>query len=242
MKYLLNLTYDGSKFYGWQKQKRWETVQGNIEASLSQILNRKIIVMGASRTDRGVHANDQYATFKYGEIKDLNKFAYSVNKLTSESIYIKSIYRVPDDFSARYDAKMKEYVYKINVGMYNPLEKDYVFQYNKYINVRLLKRAAKKISGKHDFKSFTSDNEKTNYVRKINSIKVIKKGDYVYIYLQAKGFLRYMVRNIVGLLLDINENEITVEEINKIFEAKDRSAAGRKAEACGLYLNKIKYK
>lgn len=242
MKYLLNLTYDGSKFYGWQKQKRWETVQGNVEVALSKILNRKIIILGSSRTDRGVHAYDQYATFKYGEIKDLNKLAYSLNKLISDSIYIKSIYKVSDDFSARYSPKMKEYVYKINTGMYNPLEKDHVYQYNKYINIKLLKKASKKLQGEHDFKSFTSDNEKTNYVRKLNSIRIVKKDNYVFIYLKARGFLRYMVRNIVGLLLDINENIITIDEINKIFDAKNRSAAGRKAEACGLYLNKIKYR
>lgn len=241
MKYLLNLSYDGSKFYGWQKQNRWETVQGNIETHLSQILNRKVIILGASRTDRGVHAINQYATFKYGEIKDINKLLNSLNKMIDKSIYIKSIYKVKDDFSVRNHAKMKEYIYKINTGIYNPIEKDYIYQYNKYINVKLLDKAIKKIRGEHNFKSFTSDNERKSYIRKVNAIKIIKDGNYIYISLKAKGFLRYMVRNIVGLLLDINDNKKTIKDIDNIFKSEDRSANGRKAEANGLYLNKIIY-
>ena len=241
MKYLLNLSYDGSKFYGFQRQVRWSSVQGNLESAISQILNRKITISGASRTDRGVHANDQYAHFKYGEIKDLSKFLNSLNKLIDKSIYVKNIYKVRDDFSARHGAKMKEYVYKINTGIYNPIEKDYVYQYNKYINLSLMRKAAKMISGEHNFKSFTSDNEKNSYVRKVNSIKITKKDNYVYISLKARGFLRYMVRNIVGLLLEINDNKRTLKDINLIFKAEDRSANGKTAEACGLYLNKIIY-
>lgn len=241
MKYLVELTYDGSKFYGFQKQNNKETVQGNIESVLSKILNENIKTTGASRTDRGVHAYSQFISFETSKDIDRNKLLNSLNKLINESIYIKNITIVNDDFSPRYNVLMKEYVYKINVGEYNPIEKDYVYQYSKKINISLLKKAVKKLKGKHNFKSFTSDTEKDNYEREIKDIKVIKKNNYVYIFIQAKSFLRYMIRNIVGLLLDINEGKKSINDINFIFKSEDRKVLGKCAPACGLYLNKIKY-
>ncbi len=241
MKYLVELTYDGSKFYGFQKQNNKETVQGNIESVLSKILNENIKTTGASRTDRGVHAYSQFISFETSKDIDRNKLLNSLNKLINESIYIKNITIVNDDFSPRYNVLMKEYVYKINVGEYNPIEKDYVYQYSKKINISLLKKAVKKLKGKHNFKSFTSDTEKDNYEREIKDIKVIKENNYVYIFIQAKSFLRYMIRNIVGLLLDINEGKKSINDINFIFKSEDRKVLGKCAPACGLYLNKIKY-
>ena len=241
MKYLIELTYDGSKFYGFQKQNNKETVQGNIETVLSKILNENIKTTGASRTDKGVHAYSQFISFETSKDIDKDKLLNSLNKLIHESIYVKNIREVNDDFSPRYDVLMKEYVYKINIGNYNPIEKDYVYQYNKKINISLMKKAIKKIKGKHNFKSFTSDTEKDNYEREIKSIRIIKNNNYVYIFIQAKSFLRYMIRNIVGLLLDINEGKKTIDDINYIFKSEDRSSCGKCAPACGLYLNKIKY-
>lgn len=242
MKYLIELSYDGSKFYGFQKQNTKETVQGNIEKVLSKILDEKIKTTGASRTDRGVHAYCQFVSFETSKIKDKDKFIYSLNQLLDGSIYVKSIKEVSDNFSPRYDVIMKEYVYKINVGEYNPIEKDYIYQYNKNINISLMKKAIKKIKGKHNFKSFTSDTEKDDYIRDIKSIKIIKDDNYVYIYVKAKSFLRYMIRNIVGLLIDINENKKRVDDIDYIFKSEDRRSCGRCIDACGLYLNKIYYK
>ncbi len=242
MKYLIEITYDGSKFYGFQKQNNKDTVQGKIERVLSKILDENIKTTGASRTDRGVHAYSQFITFETNKIKDKNKFINSINKLLNNSIYVKNIKEVSNDFSPRYDVIMKEYVYKINVGEYNPIEKDYVYQYNRRINISLMKKAIKKIKGKHNFKSFTSDTEKEDYVREIKSIKIIKENNYIYIFVKAKSFLRYMIRNIVGLLIDINEGKKNIEDIDYIFKSEDRSSSGRCIDACGLYLNKIYYK
>ena len=114
MKYLIELSYDGSKFYGFQKQNNKETVQGSVEKVLSKILNEKITTTGASRTDRGVHAYSQFITFETNKIEDTNKFIYSLNQLLNDYIYIKSIKEVDDDFSPRYNVVMKEYVYKMN--------------------------------------------------------------------------------------------------------------------------------
>ncbi len=241
MKYLINLSYDGSKFYGFQKQKRWDTIQGEIEKALSQMFNKKIQTIGASRTDKGVHAYNQYLHFIGPEINDFNKFLNSINKMINKSIYVKKLYKVNNDFSARYDVKNKEYVYKINPFNYNPMEKDYVLQYNKYIDIHLLKKAAKKLKGKHNFKAFTSDHDKDDYVREIKSIKIVWRGDYIYIYIKTKSFLRYMIRNIVGLLLEINEGKKSIKDIDKIFASEDRSENAKCVDGCGLYLNRIWY-
>mgnify|MGYP002627205680 CR=1 FL=1 len=242
MKYLIELTYDGSKFYGFQKQNNKETVQGNVESVISRILNEKIKTTGASRTDKGVHAYSQFMSFDTNKIKDKYKFKNSLNKLLDTSIYIKDIKEVEDDFSPRFNVVMKEYVYKINIGEYNPIEKDYVYQYNKNINISLMKKAIKKIKGKHNFRSFTSDTEKDDYIREIKDIKIIKEDNYIYIFIKAKSFLRYMIRNIVGLLIDINEGIKRLDDIDNIFKSENRSSCGRCIDACGLYLNKIYYK
>lgn len=240
MKYLVNLSYDGSKFYGFQKQKDKFTVANEIERVLSKIFNEEINITGSSRTDRGVHAYDQYAHFETNKMIEVNKLKHSINSLINEAIYIKNIIEVNNDFSARYNVKNKEYLYKINIGQYNPIEKNYVFQYNKSINIFLLKKASKKIEGTHNFKSFTSDTEKDNYERKVDYIKIKKYKNYIYIYIKAKGFLRYMIRNIIGLLIEINEGKKDIKDIDKIFESKDRKKNAITISPVGLYLNKIK--
>ncbi len=241
MRYLVNISYDGNYFYGFQKQKNKMGVQNKIEEVFSKILNENISIVAASRTDRYVHAYNQY--FHFDTLKDLNiqDFKYRVNKMINKEIYIKNIIKVSDDFHARYNVKSKTYLYKINIGTYNPIEKNYILQYNKEIDIVLLKKACKKIKGKHDFKSFTSDKDKDNYVRDIKNIEVVKEKNYVYIKVEASGFLRYMVRNIVGLLIDINDEKIKISDINDIFIAKDRSKINKPAPANALYLEKIIY-
>jgi tRNA pseudouridine38-40 synthase len=241
MKYLINLSYDGSKFYGFQRQKDKCTVAFEIEKALSKIFNCNICITGASRTDRGVHAYNQYAHFESEKEMNIDKLKHSMNSLLNNSIYVKDIRKVSNEFNARYDVKSKEYLYKINIGEYLPMEKEYVLQYNKNINIALLRKSVKIISGTHNFKSFTSDNESTNYVRTIKYIKIKKYKNYVYIYISATGFLRYMVRNIVGLLLEINEGKKQINDINRIFESEDRKENGVTAPSVGLYLNKIYY-
>ena len=239
MRYLINLTYDGSKFYGYQIQNNKKTVEGELEKNLSKIFNKKINTIGASRTDKDVHAYNQYAHFD-AEKMDLNKLTHSLNSMIDDNIYIKKILKVDDKFSARFSVIKKEYIYKINMGEYNPLEKDYVFQYNKKIPKKLLDEFVKIMKGTHNFKSFTSDKTKENYERNL-VIDYTIKNNILTLRLESSGFLRYMIRNIVGLLLDINDNKKSIDDINKIFESKNRSSSGRCASGCGLYLNKIYY-
>ncbi|MBR2138592.1 MAG: tRNA pseudouridine(38-40) synthase TruA [Bacilli bacterium] len=238
MRYLINLSYDGSSFYGYQIQNNKLTVEGELERVLSKILNEKVNTVGSSRTDKGVHALNQYCHFDTEKNINPKNLAHSLNSLVNESIYIKKIKKVNNELHARYSVVKKEYIYKINMGEYNPLEKNYVFQYNKKINKELLDEFVKKLSGKHNFKSFTSDKDKENYERELTlDYKISNK--ILYLRFESTGFLRYMIRNIVGLLLDINDSKKSIEDIENIFKSESRTSCGRCAEPQGLYLNKV---
>ena len=240
MRYLMNITYDGSKFYGYQIQKNKTTIEGEIEKALSKILNQNINTIGASRTDKSVHAINQYCHFDYDKELNIKKLTNSLNKLINDGIYIKKIKKVNDSFHARYDVKGKEYIYKINMGEYNPIEKDYVLQYNKSINKELLNNFIILMNGKHNFRSFTSDKDKDNYERDLElSYKI--QNHILFLKFKSTGFLRYMIRNIVGLLLDINDGKKKLDDIKYIFDSKNRCSLGKCISGCGLYLNKIEY-
>ena len=240
MKYLINLSYNGSKYYGYQIQKNKDTVEGEIEKVLSKIFNTNINTIGASRTDKGVHALNQYCTFEV--TKDLNskKLLHSINSLLSENVYVKSIKKVNDNFNVRYDVKRKEYIYKINMGEYNPIESEYVYQYCKNIDKELLDIFINQFKGEHNYRSFTSDKDNGSYIRNvIIDYKISKK--VLYLRFESSGFLRYMIRNIIGLLLDINDSKKSICDIEDIFSKKDRTSLGRCASPVGLYLSKIEY-
>ncbi len=239
MRYLVNLSYDGSKFYGYQIQKGKKTVEGELEKVLSKIFNKKINTIGASRTDKDVHALSQYCHFDADKM-DLNRLAHSMNSMLDESIYIKKILKVDDKFHSRFSVIKKEYIYKINMGEYNPIEKDYVLQYNKKINKKLLDEFIFKMSGIHNFRSFTSDKDKDNYQRDLVLTYKIQN-NILYLTFKSSGFLRYMIRNIVGLLLDINDNKKNISDIDKIFQSENRCSCGKCASGCGLYLKDIYY-
>ena len=241
MKYLINLSYNGNEFYGYQIQNNKLTVEGELEKSLSKILNRKINTLGCSRTDKGVHALNQYCVFEYEDKLNIKKLKHSLNSIINQNIYIKSIKKVNDNFNIRNDVTSKRYVYKINMGEYNPIEKDYIYQYNKNIDKELLNTFIIKVSGEHNYRSFTSDKENNNYIRNINvSYKISKKT--LYLYFESTGFLRYMIRNIVGLLIDINNGKKSIDDIEKIFNSLDRCSLGSSAPGIGLYLEKIVFK
>lgn len=241
MRYLCEISYDGYLFYGFQRQKDKRTVCSLVEEVLRKVLNENILIVGASRTDRGVHANSFYFHFDCEKVLDTEKLKANLNKLISNDIYFKNITIVNEDFHARYSVKSKEYIYVINMGEYNPTRRNYELEYNKKINIKLLKKASKYLVGEHDFKSFTSDSMGKNTIRRINYIKFKKNKNLLIISIEANGFLKYMIRNIIGLFLEINENKKTPIMTKEILESKDRTKLGIKAPSSGLYLNKIKY-
>ena len=247
MRYLITFSYDGSKFKGFQKQPRTKTVQGEIEKALKQINdNNDISIHGSGRTDAGVHALNQKAHFDLNLTITSDKLQKSLNSLTNEYIYIKKVEEVSEDFHARFNVKAKEYIYKINMGEYNPIEKDYIYQYNKKLDLVSIERALKYLEGTHNFKSFCkADSSKEDFVRTIvqtNLIRNIKDVNQVIISFLGTGFLRYQVRNMIGLLIEIGEGKRKSEDIMEILEAKDRTKSGITAPSEGLYLKDVYYR
>lgn len=247
MRYFMTFSYDGSKYKGYQKQPKVKTVQGELEKALKTINGgTKVDVHASGRTDAGVHALNQKAHFDL-DMKHITpeKLKDGLNSLIPKDIYIKHIEVVSDDFHARYNAKAKEYIYKINMGEYDPIEKDYVYQYNKKLDVAEIERALKYLEGTHNFKSFTkTDDEKEDYTRTIvqtNLIRNMKNINKITLSFLGTGFLRYMVRNMIGTLIEIGEGKRKSEEIIEILKAEDRRKAGKTASPEGLYLKDVLY-
>ena len=246
MRYLICFSYDGSKFNGYQKQPKMRTVQGEIEKALKRInANKSTPITASGRTDAGVHAYNQCAHFELNIEITCEKLKQALNSLIPDDIYVSSVNEVQSKFHARFDVKAKEYVYKINMGIYDPIEKDYVFQYNRKLDIPEMERALKYLEGTHNFKSFVKiDEEKENYTRtilKTSLIRDIKNVNIITISILGTGFMRYMVRNIVGMLIEIGENKYKSEDIILILNKHDRKEAGLCAPACGLYLKNVFY-
>lgn len=247
MRYLVSIAYDGSKYNGYQKQPDGNTIQDKLESVLTSINDNKHVSVSASgRTDSGVHALNQKAHFDLKIKITPDSLKKAMNSLLPKDIYVRDCDSVSDDFHARFDVKAKEYIYKINMGEYDPISKDYVYQYCKKLDVVEIERALKYLEGTHDFKSFTSgDDVRDDYVRTIiqaSLIRDLKNVNKITISFLGTGFMRYMVRNLVGTLIQIGEGKYKSTDIIDILEAKDRRKAGMCADACGLYLKDVFYR
>ena len=246
MRYLITFSYDGTLFSGYQKQPKERTVQSELEKALKEINGgKKVDVHASGRTDAGVHALNQKAHFDLETKITTEKLVKGLNSLLPKDIHIKSAIVVNEDFHARFSAIGKEYIYVINMGEYNPIERNYVYQYNKKLDVVEMERAMKYLEGEHNFKSFTkTDEEKEDYVRIISQTNLIRDSkdlNKITLTFVGTGFLRYMVRNMVGKLISVGEGKIKSEEIINILKKEDRKVAGKTANAEGLYLKNVFY-
>ena len=246
MRYLINFSYDGSMFNGYQKQPNLRTVQGCLEDALKFINGGSCIdIHSSGRTDKGVHAYNQYAHFDMDRSITLYKLKCALNTYTPDDIYIKNVRIVDNDFHARYSVLKKEYIYKLNVGEYSPVNRNYVYQYNKKLDLVAMERGLKYLEGEHNFKSFTkSDDDIVDYVRKISTTSIVRDSrdlNKITISFVGTGFLRYMVRNMVGLLIEIGEGKRNPEEVIKILDKEDRTISGKTANPEGLYLKNVFY-
>ena len=246
MRYLMTFSYDGTDFSGYQKQPKERTVQSEIEKVLKQINdNKKVDIYSSGRTDAKVHAINQKAHFDLDINITEDKLMKGINSLLPKDIYVKKVERVNDDFHARFNAIGKEYIYQINMGEYNPLERNYVYQHNQKLDVVEMERAMKYLEGTHNFKSFTKENEeKEDYVRTISQTNLVRDSkdlNKITLIFLGTGFLRYMVRNMVGTLIEIGEGKRRSEEIITILKEQDRTKAGRTANPEGLYLKNVFY-
>ncbi len=246
MRYLMSFSYDGTNFNGYQKQVKERTIQGVIEGVLTSINGGKTVSLCASgRTDAGVHALCQKAHFDMDKKIECSKLMKGINSLLPDDIYVKDISIVSDNFHARYNVIGKEYIYKINMGEYNPIERNYIYQYNNKLDINEMERGLKFFEGEHNFKSFTKTNDEiSDYVRIISNTKIERDSkdiNKITITFVGDGFMRYMVRNMVGLLIEIGEGKRKAEDVIDILEHEDRKEAGKTAPACGLYLRNVFY-
>ena len=237
------MAYRGTNYHGFQRQANAYTVQEAVESAVSSVLNEKVLIHGCSRTDTGVHANEFCFSVKTeSKIQCLN-FVRGVNGRLPKDISILSCEDVPMDFHARFSCKGKEYVYKIHCSeSKNPFADDLMLHYRRPIDIELVKRSSEYFVGKHDFKAFCTESDgKLSTVRTIYGFDIEITGFEVKMLVKGDGFLYNMIRIIVGTLLDVNEKRILPCDIEDIIRSKDRSRAGRTAQAHGLYLNRVFY-
>ena len=243
MRYLIKFSYDGSNYAGFQTQKNLDTIQEKMENALTIVNNhKKTILVATGRTDKGVHAYAQYGHADIGVNITEKKLKRALNSNLPDDIHVIDAFQVDDLFHARYNVKEKVYTYKINLGEYNPIERKYVFQYNHELDINRMKEAIKVFEGEHDFRAFVTDNkEKDNCIRTITETKIEKDNNKLYITFRGNGFLRYQVRNMVGLLIRVGEGKISREDVKNILESKDRTKSGKTAPSEGLYLVDVIY-
>lgn len=243
MRVRLTISYDGTNYCGWQIQKNGITVEEIINRELTDLLKEDITVIGASRTDSGVHAMANIAVFDTNTKIPAEKISFALNQRLPDDIRIQKSEQVADDFHPRYCNSTKTYEYKIlNRRFPDPLNRLYTHFVYMPLDVDKMKKAAEYIVGEHDFASFCSAGSQVKTtVRTVYRLDVDKKDDIITIQISGNGFLYNMVRIIVGTLMKVGLGVYPPEHIKEIIDAKDRYAAGPKAPARGLTLVEIKY-
>ena len=219
-RYLIDFSYSGANFSGYQKQPGKRTVQDEIEKVLSSINNNSVKLTSSGRTDALVNAIHQKAHFDLDKKIGAYKLNGALNSYLPDDIYVNSVTKVDNLFHARYMVKSKTYEYLINTGDYNPLLRTHVYQYCKPLNIRKMKKAVKYFIGKHDFTTFVSaEDKKEDKVREIYDASVDEKEGIIKITFKGSGFLKYQVRNMVGTLIKIGEEKVLPDIILSLLES-----------------------
>ncbi|MGA9389993.1 MAG: tRNA pseudouridine(38-40) synthase TruA [Candidatus Sulfotelmatobacter sp.] len=245
----LILSYDGWDFAGWQVQPDTPTIQGTLASAIGRITGEKVLPQGSGRTDAGVHALAQVATFCTNSSVPTENFVRALNDVLPASVRVLEAEEVAPDFHARHSALRKTYRYRIyRTAICPPFLARYVWHYPYPLDEDAISRAAAQVEGEHDFTSFAAadpergrqDAEGAN-VRRILSSSWQRQGDEFVYTVKGSGFLHHMVRNLVGTFILVGKGTLTPEDLTWILEARDRSAAGATAPACGLYLVNVEY-
>lgn len=241
MNYKLEISYIGTNFFGFSKQiKIYNTVQSTIEKSLSKFFGKQMTIIGCGRTDKYVHAINHVSNFHTTSEFNIDELFYFLRKELPNDIFLKKITKVANNFHARFSCKSKTYLYKINDGDFNCFDRDYVYQFNKKINIKKMKKISKYFLGSHDFLSF-STTKVENTIRKVNWIKIKRESGIICIYINANGFLRNMVRMIVGTLMKLVFDYSNKKTVLELFANPKKGSSIHKAPGCGLYLLEIIY-
>lgn len=243
MRVLLRVAYDGTEYCGWQKQPNAPTVEEKLCAALSEFFHEEINVIGASRTDSGVHAMGNVAVFDVDTPVPADKIAQVINPILPKDIVIQKSQAVRADFHPRHTNCVKTYEYHIyNAKVNNPLVCRYADYCYVPLDEKLMQEAAAYIVGEHDFTSFCSvDTQVEDKIRHVHSLEVMREDEMITIRIRGNGFLYNMVRIIAGTLMQVGRGFIPPIKVKEMLEARDRKAAGPTASACGLTLVEIKY-
>ncbi|WP_439130421.1 tRNA pseudouridine(38-40) synthase TruA [Polaribacter sp.] len=241
MRYFVQLSYHGKNYHGWQIQPDAVSVQEKLNHAISTILQEKIQVVGAGRTDTGVHATQMFAHFDIDKNLDDN-IAYKLNSILPHDIAVQNVFLVDDEKHARFSAISRSYEYKIWLGR-NPFLLDVSWQiHSQKPNVNLMNEAAKLLLEYTNFQTFSKvKTEVYTFNCEVTEAYWIQKENELTFHISANRFLRNMVRAIVGTLVDVGLGKLSIEDFRKIIESKNRSNAGLSVPAKGLFLTKIKY-
>ncbi len=244
MRYKLVIEYDGHPFVGWQEQAEQTSVQGVLQKALETALRHPVTVWGSGRTDTGVHAIAQVAHIETNAALNTYRLFESLNALVRPyPISIKSIEKASDDFHARFSAKKRHYVYKIQNTPYPPsLNKGKVWWIRQKLDTDKMQQAANLLLGKHDFSTFrASECQAKSPIKTLDECTIIPNGEFIECHLSAKSFLHHQVRNIVGSLVLVGQGKWSVDKFKHAFEACDRTKGGPTAPAEGLYFESVEY-
>ncbi len=235
------VSYDGSKFYGFQVQNKQRTIQGEIQKALQNITRENITIHASGRTDAKVHARGQ--VFHFDTEKELpnERWKMALNHFLPNDIYIHDATEVSEDFHSRYSAKGKEYRYYLNTKEYSVFDTHYIYQYNRPLDVKLMDEAAKIFIGEHDFASYCVSDQYGTTTRTIHSFNVKENDGIVEFIVRGNGFKRYMVRHLVGALIQIGAYRFSTDEAKKRLESCGEKHILFKAKPQGLYLCEVYY-
>lgn len=245
----LVLEYDGSDFYGFQRQPHHPSIQSELEKALSRLFDREVKISAASgRTDTGVHALGQVVNFKINHSMSIQKIQRALNALLPKAVAVRSIAEVSVDFHARFSVKKKCYEYRIwNGRERSPLFSRQSWHVREPLDIRKMKAAAKCLAGRHDFKSFCTNNGlpekagKKGTVRTLHRLRMSKEKNVITITFEGDGFLYRMVRNLTGVLVEAGKGKLGPKEVKSILSAKDRRRSVMAAPAEGLFLKSVTY-
>ncbi len=240
---MLTVAYDGTNYHGWQYQNNGKTIEGELNKALSSLLQKNIEVIGASRTDAGVHAMCNAAVFDTDAGIPAEKYSYALNQMLPDDIRVRKSQEVPVDFHPRKTDTVKTYEYRIDCEEFaDPLKTRYAYFTYVPLDASKMQEAAFHLIGTHDFKSFCSANTTaTTTVRTIFDIQVIRDGVDIVVRITGNGFLYNMVRIIVGTLMDVGRGKYEPSKVKDILEACDRTCAGPTVPACGLMLKELRF-
>ena len=241
VRYLIELSYRGTSYHGWQSQLNALSIQQVVEECFSRYLGAKTKIVASGRTDTGVHALQQFVHVDIDENVNMKEFTYRMNAFLPGDIVLKDYFPLKKDAHARFSAYSRSYIYKIHEKK-DPFLNEFSYYYNRPLNLNLLNNAAAYLIGEKDFKCFSkSKTDVNNFICNISDAHWEKKGSQIFFYISANRFLRGMVRAVVGTLLEIGNGNQNSEYIQNVVHNKDRRLAGKAVPAHGLYLKEVKY-